>query len=46
MNLSINKGLQPPDIMPIERFQYYIVEDFREDLRTIIVIFTTLLFVI
>ena len=32
--------------MSIKRFQYYIVEDFREDLRIIIVTFITLLFVI
>ena len=46
MGLSINGGLQPPDIMFIERFQYYIVEDLREDLRIIAVIFTILLFII
>ena len=46
MGLSVNKGLQPLNIMFIKRFQYYIVEDFREDFRIIVVIFTILLFII
>ena len=46
MGLSVNKGLQPPDVILMERFQYYIVEDFREDFRVIIVTFIILLFVI
>ena len=46
MGLSVNRGLQPLDIMPIKRFQYYIAEDFREDFRIMIVILIILLFII
>ena len=46
MDLSVNRGLQPLDVMPVERFQYYTVEDLRKDFRTIIITFTTLLFII
>ena len=46
MGLSINRGLQPLNIMPIKRFQYYIAENLKKDFRTIIIIFTILLFVI
>ena len=46
MGLSINKGPQPPDIMPIKRFQYYIVKNLRKDFRTIVATLTILLFII
>ena len=46
MGLSINKGLQPPDVMPMKRFQYYIVENLRKEFRTIVATLTTLLFII
>ena len=46
MGLSVNRGLQPPDIIPIKRFQYYTVEDLRKDFRIITATFTTPLFVI
>ena len=46
MGLSVNKRLQPPDVIPVKRFQYYIVEDLRKDFRIIIVTLTIPLFVI
>ena len=46
MSLSVNRKLQSLDIMLIKRFQYYTAEDFRKNFRIIVVIFTTLLFVI
>ena len=46
MGLSVNKGLQPSDVMPIKRFQYYIVKDLKGDFRIIVVTLIILLFVI
>ena len=46
MGLSVNKGLQPLNIIPIKRFQYYIVKDLKKDFRIIVVILTILSFFI
>ena len=46
MSLSINKRLQPSDIIFMKRFQYYIVKDFKKDFRIIIATLTILLFII
>ena len=46
MGLSVNRKLQPPDIISIKRFQYCTVENLRKDFRIIIIIFTISLFII
>ena len=46
MGLSVNRGLQPLDVILIKRFQYYTVKNLRENLRIIVITLTIPLFVI